>query len=291
MKNNNSKGSMIILTIIGIATLLVAVIGATFAYFTATIKYDNKPKEVVVKSGEMVIQFDSRNSIEYTGAIPGRPDVYTLNSDGSKSLITKNRMQFTLSSGQQMSVGTDYDVYLKITNNEFTQSGTLENGNTNLVYFIEEFNNARAPQLTDPTNQNSVPNVLGTIYPTTGLITYDKFKKTELTPMLNENSQTISVGNITGDEGTVSISAIPVNANPENCPENDERYKKEDGACLLKISDGARLGNYGSANEWYFELWLYETGLPQNDDQGKNFKASIEIVTKNQQRISNELTP
>ena len=35
MKENN-KGSMIILTIIGIATLLVAVIGATFAYFSAS---------------------------------------------------------------------------------------------------------------------------------------------------------------------------------------------------------------------------------------------------------------
>ena len=33
---NNGKGNMILLTIIAVATLLVAVIGATFAYISAT---------------------------------------------------------------------------------------------------------------------------------------------------------------------------------------------------------------------------------------------------------------
>ena len=42
MKDNN-KGTTILLTVIGVATLLVAVVGATFAYFTAQVKYVTPP--------------------------------------------------------------------------------------------------------------------------------------------------------------------------------------------------------------------------------------------------------
>ena len=66
MKENN-KGSMIILTIIGIATLLIAVIGATFAYFTVTVKYKTAPSQVEVKSNTMVIEYEALNNIEYYG--------------------------------------------------------------------------------------------------------------------------------------------------------------------------------------------------------------------------------
>ena len=39
MENNNGKG--IFYGVIGVATLVVAIIGATFAYFTATATNDN----------------------------------------------------------------------------------------------------------------------------------------------------------------------------------------------------------------------------------------------------------
>ena len=58
----NNKGSMIVLTVIGIATLLIAVIGATFAYFTVTVKYVDKPTETVIESATMVIEYNSLNS-------------------------------------------------------------------------------------------------------------------------------------------------------------------------------------------------------------------------------------
>ena len=39
------KKNMVLLTVIAIATLLVAVVGATFAYFTATVKDERTPSE------------------------------------------------------------------------------------------------------------------------------------------------------------------------------------------------------------------------------------------------------
>ena len=51
MKDN--KGTTVLLTVIGIATLLVAVVGATFAYFSATVKEtytDEDGKDVVVQA-------------------------------------------------------------------------------------------------------------------------------------------------------------------------------------------------------------------------------------------------
>ena len=296
MKNNsnNNRGSMIILTVIGIATLLVAVIGATFAYFTAQINYNDKPKEVYIHSGEMIVQFDSKNSIDYRGAIPGRPDVY----DESGNFINKNRMQFTLTSGENMGVGTKYDVYLKITKNEFTQSNKLSTGLTNLVYYIEEFEDSlRGPQTT---GTDKIVNQLGTIYTTSPLMEYKdattnqgKFKRTTINSML-DSGITLNVGGITepNEVGTVKIGTIPIKAQPSTTEDDGfctgTGMEKNGDACFLKISEGSVLGNYNSANEWYFELWLYETGDEQNYDQGKEFNASIEIVTHDLDKISNE---
>ena len=133
MENNNGRG--IFYGVMGVATLVVAIVGATFAYFTATVKYNDVPRDVVTVSGNMIVEFASKNKIDYTGAIPGRPAVY----DKEGNLLTNNRMQFKLTSGANMSVPTTYDIYLKITENEFLESKFFGAGSkkTNLVYFLK----------------------------------------------------------------------------------------------------------------------------------------------------------
>ncbi len=125
MKDNN-KGSMIILTIIGIATLLVAVIGATFAYFTVTIKYDTEPTKTVVESSTMLVTFKTINELTYTGAIPGRP---SLSTDPTAQNID-NTLSFSLTSATNMTVATDYNVYLVIDSMDFETD--------NLVYLMTQ---------------------------------------------------------------------------------------------------------------------------------------------------------
>ena len=47
-----------------------------------------------------------------------------------------------------------------------------------------------------------------------------------------------------------------------------------------KISENAVLGGLGCEDEWLLEIWLKETGVEQNEDQSRTFKASIEIESK-----------
>lgn len=261
MKENN-KGSMIILTIIGIATLLIAVIGATFAYFTVTVKYNDKPKDVVVQSNTMVIEYHSENSIKYEGAIPGRPEE-----------TANNKMRFSVNSTTNVLTATKYDVYLKITKNDFSLANTDEtNGTkyTDLVFYLNETNTTPGTNLDNNASVQVIPSIIGNLYST-------KLEQYNFQGIETEESNKIT--------GIKDVGVIPLNTDPSNCAQDS---LSEDGtACMLKISDGASLGNLGAKDEWYFEIWLKETGTNQNNDQGKFFEASIEIVPHEVQ-ITNE---
>lgn len=47
----------------------------------------------------------------------------------------------------------------------------------------------------------------------------------------------------------------------------------------LKIIEDAVLGGLGCKDEWEVEIWLYEAGVEQNEDQSKLFKATVEVET------------
>ena len=49
----DAKGQTIFLSIIGIATLLVAIIGATFAWFNITLNDDNPDNGIVVTTASL----------------------------------------------------------------------------------------------------------------------------------------------------------------------------------------------------------------------------------------------
>jgi len=242
MKENN-RGSMIILTVIGIATLLIAVIGATFAYFSVTVRYNEEPRDVVVKSSTMVIEYESTNSILYDGAIPGRPEE-----------AANNKLRFKVTSDNNMLLSSRYDVYLKITKNDFVNDNNMEN----LVFYLEE----TTVGTSKGTDGNLINSTKGNLYAAkTDKYTFQGIEE------LEENR-------ITGEK---TIGVIPTNTDPVT--NADTCNLTEDGtACMLKISDGAVVGNQGASDEWYFEVWLKETGVQQNYDQGKIFQASIEIV-------------
>ena len=51
--NETKKGNTVLLTVIAVATLLVAVVGATFAYFTASVAGNDTASSVVVKTAQI----------------------------------------------------------------------------------------------------------------------------------------------------------------------------------------------------------------------------------------------
>ena len=61
---DNSKTNTLLLTVIGVATLLVAVIGATFAYFTAQVGGGDSATTVKMNAGVLKINFTNGNTVQ-----------------------------------------------------------------------------------------------------------------------------------------------------------------------------------------------------------------------------------
>lgn len=103
---NEGKGNTVLLTIIGIATLLIAVIGATFAYFTAILSGEETGVTMTLKSGTIGTVFNGGAAINAAGIFPREE------SQGEKI--------FTING---TSLGTSkifYDLGLVVTTNTFS---------------------------------------------------------------------------------------------------------------------------------------------------------------------------
>lgn len=252
MRENN-KGSMIILTIIGIATLLVAVIGATFAYFSVTVKYDKEPTPAVVETSTMLITFETKNELVYKGAIPGRPSL----SANPETQAINNKLKFTLTSATNMTLDTQYNVYLVIDSNDAAGAtqGLKDNDfvTDNLVYLMTQERN-----VTSAATTNGTAGSAGSQY----------FK-----------------------EGALNDLYIKDDYNGDGRTEDNEYV----GVIKSGLSVGEKIliatgdiGSHASVDTWTLEVWLRETGSEQNEDQGKVLKAHIEVEPTNQDPITHE---
>ena len=100
------KGQTIFLSIIGIATLLVAVIGATFAWFSIRVSGNENPSDIVISSSNLgQVSFNDGTSIDIDGLMPG-------------SFSTKT---FTISQTDPSATGTiSYSIILNVRRNTLT---------------------------------------------------------------------------------------------------------------------------------------------------------------------------
>lgn len=77
---NSGKGNMVLLTIMSIATLLVAVVGATFAYFGALIKGGDASPTFEVTSGTLSTEYNGLATVDAgyvnTGEVIGTKEIY-----------------------------------------------------------------------------------------------------------------------------------------------------------------------------------------------------------------------
>lgn len=122
MKDN--RNNTLLLTVIAIATLLVAVIGATFAYFSSAVNGDD-PSIVEAGSALIELNFDSDDgaNLEKYGIQP-KGLVYT-KDDGSQvnemntdnAIITKT---FKLTQSNNTDKDFTYDIYLIVDSSTFT---------------------------------------------------------------------------------------------------------------------------------------------------------------------------
>ena len=100
-----NKGQTIFLSVIGIATLLVAIVGATFAWFSATIAGNESASNITVTAARIAnAVFEETNTVTATNALPGWSD--------SK--------EFTVSRPAGSSVSQNYVITLGYTNSGIT---------------------------------------------------------------------------------------------------------------------------------------------------------------------------
>ena len=115
---DNSKTNTLLLTVIGVATLLVAVIGATFAYFSAQVSGLEGQKEDVIKSAMVGTTFNGGNEVTAANIYPK-----------AEAWGTK---KFSITSNSSTGVTTSYNISLVIDANDspdgVTPNKTFESG-------------------------------------------------------------------------------------------------------------------------------------------------------------------
>ena len=65
------KKNTVFLSVIAVATLLTAVVGTTFAYFTATVKQDGEVNNAVVKTATLGLGYSQETSLAINDWVPG----------------------------------------------------------------------------------------------------------------------------------------------------------------------------------------------------------------------------
>ena len=138
MKDN--KGTTVLLTVIGIATLLVAVVGATFAFFSATVDEtytDGDNADVVVEAATLgTVTFTHGQTIDLCedGVAPANCKIYP----GAQEAKT-----FKVTADPASTKEVEYTVWLNITGNTFVTD--------NLGYKVSAVTSGGNPASTLPT--------------------------------------------------------------------------------------------------------------------------------------------
>lgn len=78
----NKKGSGVFLGVVSVATLIVAIIGATFAYFSATVTSDDRVEAEAYEFNASMTITPIYPEVSHNGLIPLDPDAKVLNADG-----------------------------------------------------------------------------------------------------------------------------------------------------------------------------------------------------------------
>lgn len=110
MNENGGKSSTILLTVIGIATLLVVVTGATFAFFAAQVKGANTATSVQIKAAAdgTAITMGGLDQITLKGIYPK-----------AEAWVKDKEVSFTLPKVSGSTTVSNYSFDLVITSNDF----------------------------------------------------------------------------------------------------------------------------------------------------------------------------
>ncbi len=99
---STNSGSALLYTIIGVAVLMVALVGATFAYFTTSIKDESK-ESINLTTSSTVSLTSEASTVSLEGITPGESEQST----------------FTITNPTESTTSQSYDLYLVVDENDF----------------------------------------------------------------------------------------------------------------------------------------------------------------------------
>ncbi len=122
---NKKKVNSIVLTVIAIATLLVAVIGATYAYFTASVTGNTTASSVIVKTASnLTLTFKDTDTINLANAYPGASDSKTFTIKNNSATQLKYTIQWAAGVTNSFAVKSDLVYSISCSNSGATKAQT-----------------------------------------------------------------------------------------------------------------------------------------------------------------------
>lgn len=214
------KSNTVMLTIIGIATLLIAVVGATFAYFSAVLTGNETSKSVSIKSATIGTVYDGGNVITAANIYPKNSYVW-----GEKD--------FTIKTTASVGSSVNYTVNLIV-----TESGTCSNA----AY-----------------DDSASCTAASAVWTAGSSFTAGSLKYTV----------EVDTANTTSGNGT-TMTAITTTDLPVAL-----------GTHALGTGTLAGAGASEVKHAYKLKIYFPETGTDQNSEQGKLFKAHLEVIGAN----------
>lgn len=209
------NGNTVLLTVIGVATLLVALVGATFAYFSATITNNAKESVIITTAAPIGLEYLGE-TLALPNAIPGDT------KDGT----------FTVENPSTSSVAQTYDLTLIVDTNEFSTAYQANNGRVEITEGETPDATLLAEQLvitiSGTSNGANTPTILNS----------GKFNLTDGSTPLPEAQRTIVDDQkiVPGEKHTYSIN---VNFKELNIPQ--DANQKKNFQAHIEISDPVSL--------------------------------------------------
>ncbi len=103
---NKGNGSTVLLTVIGVAAMMVALVGATFAYFTTNIKNNATQSINLTTKAPVGLDYQATNSIALEDIVPGKSETST----------------FTITNPASSTIKQSYDLYLVVEENNLVNT-------------------------------------------------------------------------------------------------------------------------------------------------------------------------
>lgn len=266
MEDNKNKQNTLLLTVIAVATLLVAVIGATFAYFTANIS-SSTTSTVQVTGAELTISYQGTTAaINATSKEPSSTEM------GTKTFTLTGKNTTT-------NMSMPYLLYLVVGKNEFVLDNSVTT--TSLSYVLTASDGAGA-----------IPSSVVNDTPTYGAI------PTTLT--VSENSYTLNGSNRTyshnSDTGYDHLSTLTYTASGTPyrsgvvIDDGNGTTTDPNGLNAVLIGRGFFGPNTTSATHTYtLKVYFMEDNKNQDEDKSKSFYGYV-AVSAGDQAIASTVT-